>query len=139
MKYILNVNLYFSRSGVLTDDKDASYGNATYRKGMLIDSDNTSWSKQEIKTWFSPYKKAPKPPKLYNVELHQWNKETKTSCHLSTEMWNSPRSLCKWYKKCLEDRSMTQLRHFAYTVNKQNPMDNPKLGYYYKIVRADKK
>jgi len=39
---------------------------------------------------FVPYKKAPKAPKLYNVELCIWDKDKKVSRVHSTIMWNSP-------------------------------------------------
>lgn len=83
-----------------------------------------------------PYKRAPKAPKLYNVELCIWDKDKKTSRVHSTIMWNSPYALCKWKKKVVEQELLKLMDTYgagSYLT------DHPDNGFYYKIVRADKK
>lgn len=71
----------------------------------------------------SLYKKPPKPLKLYNLELHQWDSEKKISRHISTIIWSSPYQLCKWKKRIEESREPKPFESWS-----------PNNGYYYKIV-----
>lgn len=130
MKYILNCDIYVSRAGRFTDQIWDSYGTPTYKKGHIF-NDN-----QILAQWLSPYKKTSKAPKLYNVELHLWDKKKKTDTHIETKMWNSPYALCKWKKRVVEQ----ELLKLQDTYGPSSHLtDHPDNGYYYKIVRADKK
>lgn len=92
-------------------------------------------SQKEYNSMDKMYKKAcvkvkrtPKELKLYNLELHQWDEKTKTSRHISTEMWNSPYQLCKWK---MEELKNTTNRWMSTHPKFSTPIDK---GFYYKLV-----
>lgn len=134
-KYIVN-------SLIVVFDYGATTYTSKYRyPGDIITEKQYNDLDEMYKECCSVYKKAPKAPKLYNVELHHWNKKTQTDHVVETVMWNSPMALCKWKIKCLEnanfvtsDQGMSLMLMPKATYFGEHP-DN---GFYWIPVRADK-